>query len=114
MQVQRAHVAAREPSGPARRLHRARGHLRRHLEEDEHSFRPRPHVLRRPPRASVRGRQGYADPETGRPLKHKMLFGSDYPLITPDRWLADFARLAVKDEVRPLVLKENAARLLGL
>ena len=24
-------------------------------------------------------------------LKHKMLFGSDYPWITPDRWLADFA-----------------------
>ena len=23
-------------------------------------------------------------------LKHKMLFGSDYPLITPDRWLRDF------------------------
>jgi predicted TIM-barrel fold metal-dependent hydrolase len=47
-------------------------------------------------------------------LRHKMLFGSDYPLITPDRWLADFAELPIKDEVRPLVLKENAARLLGL
>ena len=23
-------------------------------------------------------------------LKHKVLFGSDFPLITPDRWLADF------------------------
>ena len=22
-----------------------------------------------------------------------MLFGSDYPLITPDRWLADFEKL---------------------
>jgi uncharacterized protein len=47
-------------------------------------------------------------------LKEKMLFGSDYPLITPDRWLADFAKLDIRDEVRPLVLKENAARLLGL
>ncbi len=47
-------------------------------------------------------------------LKDKMLFGSDYPLITPDRWLADFEQLPIKDEVRPLVLKENAARLLGL
>jgi predicted TIM-barrel fold metal-dependent hydrolase len=47
-------------------------------------------------------------------LKHKMLFGSDYPLITPDRWLADFEQLPIKPEVRPLVLKENAARLLGL
>ncbi|MGW1290829.1 4-hydroxyphenyl-beta-ketoacyl-CoA hydrolase, partial [Streptomyces sp. NPDC002586] len=31
-----------------------------------------------------------------------------------DRWLADFAKLPVKDEVRPKILKENAARLLGL
>ena len=51
---------------------------------------------------------------TNSQLKHKMLFGSDYPLITPDRWLADFEKLPIKDEVRPLVLKENAARLLGL
>jgi hypothetical protein len=47
-------------------------------------------------------------------LKNKMLFGSDFPLIAPDRWLADFEKLAIKDEVRPLVLKENAAKLLGL
>ena len=47
-------------------------------------------------------------------LKNKVLFGSDFPLITPDRWLADFAEAPFKDEVRPLVLKENAARLLGL
>jgi uncharacterized protein len=47
-------------------------------------------------------------------LKHKMLFGSDFPLITPDRWLADFERLPIRDEVRPLVLKDNAARLLKL
>jgi predicted TIM-barrel fold metal-dependent hydrolase len=37
-------------------------------------------------------------------LKDKMLFGSDFPLITPDRWLADFEKLAIKDDVRPLVL----------
>ena len=47
-------------------------------------------------------------------LKDKMLFGSDFPLITPDRWLADFEKLPIKDEVRPLVLKHNAAKLLGL
>jgi predicted TIM-barrel fold metal-dependent hydrolase len=47
-------------------------------------------------------------------LKHKVLFGSDYPVLTPDRWLADFERLEIKPEVRPLILKENAARLLGL
>ena len=47
-------------------------------------------------------------------LKDKMLFGSDYPLITPDRWLADFEKLPIREDVRPRVLKDNAARLLGL
>ena len=47
-------------------------------------------------------------------LKHKVLFGSDYPWITPDRWLADFDKIDIRDDVRPLVLKANAARLLGL
>ena len=47
-------------------------------------------------------------------LKHKVLFGSDYPWITPDRWLADFAKIDIRDDVRPLVLKANAARLFGL
>jgi uncharacterized protein len=47
-------------------------------------------------------------------LKRKVLFGSDFPVITPDRWLADFATLDLKDEVRPLILKDNAIRVLGL
>ncbi len=51
---------------------------------------------------------------TNTQLRHKMLFGSDYPLITPDRWLKEFAELPIKDEVRPLVLKHNAAKLLAL
>src|ERR1700751_2867297 len=47
-------------------------------------------------------------------LKHKVLFGSDYPLITPDRWLSDFEKIGIRDEIRPLILKDNAVRLLGL
>ena len=47
-------------------------------------------------------------------LKHKVLFGSDYPLIAPDRWMADFAKIDIKPEVRSLILKENARKLLGL
>jgi predicted TIM-barrel fold metal-dependent hydrolase len=47
-------------------------------------------------------------------LRDRVLFGSDYPMLTPDRWLADFEQLDIKPEVRPLILKENAARLLGL
>ena len=47
-------------------------------------------------------------------LKNKVLFGSDYPLITPDRWLGDFAKIEIREEVRPLILKENAVKLLKL
>jgi hypothetical protein len=47
-------------------------------------------------------------------LKDKVLFGSDYPVMSPERWMADFEKIAIKPEVRPLILKENAARLLKL
>jgi uncharacterized protein len=47
-------------------------------------------------------------------LKRQVLFGSDFPMITPDRWLRDFEQIEIDDEVRPLILKENAVRLLGL
>ena len=46
-------------------------------------------------------------------LKEKVLFGSDFPLITPERWMRDFEQLDIKPEVRPLVLKDNALRLFG-
>jgi predicted TIM-barrel fold metal-dependent hydrolase len=47
-------------------------------------------------------------------LKHKVLFGSDYPVLTPDRWIADFEKIAIRPEVRPLIMKENAVKLLKL
>jgi len=47
-------------------------------------------------------------------LKDKILFGSDYPVMSPERWMSDFEKLNIKPEVRPLILKENAARLLKL
>jgi predicted TIM-barrel fold metal-dependent hydrolase len=47
-------------------------------------------------------------------LKNKVLFGSDHPMITTDRWLADFPQAGFREEVVPLILKDNAARLLGL
>jgi len=47
-------------------------------------------------------------------LQDKMLFGSDFPLITPDRWIADFETLEIKEHVRPKIMKTNAAKLLGL
>ena len=47
-------------------------------------------------------------------LKHKMLFGSDFPLIAPDRWISDFKQAAFKPEVHELILKQNAIRALKL
>lgn len=47
-------------------------------------------------------------------LRSKMLFGSDFPLIAPERWLAQFTEVGFKPEVHDLILKKNAMRVLGL
>jgi predicted TIM-barrel fold metal-dependent hydrolase len=47
-------------------------------------------------------------------LKDKILFGSDYPVMAPEKWLEEFDKLNIKPEVRPLILKENAIKLLNL
>ena len=47
-------------------------------------------------------------------LKHKMLFGSDFPVLTPDRWMSDLEKTDIRDEVKPGIFKDNAAKLLGL
>lgn len=47
-------------------------------------------------------------------LKTKMLFGSDFPLIRPDRWIEQFRDAGFKPEVHDLILKQNAIRALGL
>ncbi|MFG1922532.1 amidohydrolase family protein [Cryptosporangium sp. NPDC048952] len=49
-----------------------------------------------------------------RQLKNQVLFGSDYPLLRPERWVSDFEKLEIKDDVRPLIMKQNAIRALGL
>jgi len=46
-------------------------------------------------------------------ISDKVLFGSDFPVLTPDRWLADFAQRDFRDPVRQRILKDNAARVLG-
>ncbi len=47
-------------------------------------------------------------------LKHKMLFGSDFPLIHPDKWIATAQEVGFREEVMPLIMKDNAAKVLGL
>lgn len=58
------------------------------------------------PEALVRAANSY--------LKSRVLFGSDFPLLTPDRWIADAEKTALKPEVMPGIMRDNAARLLGL
>ena len=50
----------------------------------------------------------------GKALKRQVLFGSDYPLIAPDRWIEDFRTLDLGEEAERLILRENAIGLLGL
>ena len=46
-------------------------------------------------------------------LQDRILFGSDYPFITPERWLNDFDKLeGFTPEVRRKILHDNAARIL--
>ena len=35
-------------------------------------------------------------------------------MIAPEKWLNAFDKAEFKDEVRPLILKQNAMRLLGV
>ncbi|NKY32778.1 4-hydroxyphenyl-beta-ketoacyl-CoA hydrolase [Nocardia speluncae] len=49
-----------------------------------------------------------------RMLRDKVLFGSDFPVIQVDRWMADFAGLDIKPEVTSKIFKDNALRVLGL
>jgi hypothetical protein len=47
-------------------------------------------------------------------LSGQFLWGSDFPFLTPERCLAEFDDLGVPDEVAGQVLRDNAARILGL
>lgn len=48
------------------------------------------------------------------PLRHQVMFGSDFPVLTPDRWLADAQDAGFKPELHTDLVRDNAARLLGL
>jgi predicted TIM-barrel fold metal-dependent hydrolase len=47
-------------------------------------------------------------------LKDKVLFGSDYPVLMPERWLKDFEQLELKAEVRQKILLDNARKILNI
>lgn len=45
--------------------------------------------------------------------QNKILYGSDWPVLTPDRWFRDWAAYEVEPEVEIKLLRDNAAKLLG-
>ncbi|MFI5066003.1 MAG: amidohydrolase family protein, partial [Streptosporangiales bacterium] len=47
-------------------------------------------------------------------LRGQFLWGSDFPFLTPERCLDELAGLGLPEDVLDTVLRENAARILGL
>ena len=47
-------------------------------------------------------------------IPQKFLFGTDYPMLSPQRWLLDFDGLGLSSEIKSMVLSENAKNLLKL
>jgi len=47
-------------------------------------------------------------------LQDRVLFGTDYPFITPERWMADFEKAGFKPQIHEKILLHNAKRLLKL
>jgi hypothetical protein len=52
--------------------------------------------------------------EIGTRLQDKALFGTDYPYISPKRWLSDFTDLGFSEEIKQKILLDNAKRILGI
>ena len=47
-------------------------------------------------------------------IPQKFLFGTVYPMLSPQRWLLDFNGLGLSSEIKSMVLSENAKNLLKL
>lgn len=48
------------------------------------------------------------------PLADRVLFGTDFPITTPDAWMEAWNRAGFSEALTRAVLHDNAARLLGL
>ena len=47
-------------------------------------------------------------------LQDKTLFGSDWQVISVERWMEEFDQLGIKPEIRQKVLLDNAVKFFGL
>jgi predicted TIM-barrel fold metal-dependent hydrolase len=50
----------------------------------------------------------------GKVMPNKFLFGSDYPLLTPERWVSEFMEFEFSDSAKSMILRDNACELLGI
>ena len=48
------------------------------------------------------------------PMKNKFLFGTDYPVISPKDWLADFENIGFDEETKKHILYKNAKNVLNI
>ena len=46
--------------------------------------------------------------------RDKMLYGSDWPVVTPARWIPDWVKKDVPDDINRKLFRDNAAKLLGM
>lgn len=46
-------------------------------------------------------------------LQDKLLFGSDYPLISQERWLNEFKEIKIPETIKEKILKNNAEKILS-
>lgn len=49
-----------------------------------------------------------------RTLHDRTLFGTDFPFLTPDRWLRDWREIVDDESLTQKIVHDNAARLLGI
>lgn len=49
-----------------------------------------------------------------RTLSDRVVFGTDFPFLTVEKWRKDWETLMLPDDLTVAILKDNAARLLGL
>ena len=46
-------------------------------------------------------------------LDEKLLFGSDFPLISPERWIKEFTNVNISQDIKDKILKHNAEKLIS-
>ena len=47
-------------------------------------------------------------------IQDKVMFGSDWPALSVERWMEEFNQISIKPEVRPKILLENAKKFFNL